>query len=167
MDFPFIIYVGLIFSQGPFWQEQRRFTLRHLRDLGFGKTSIEDQMMDEINELINEITDTADADPQRVIEIKEEFFSVSVINILWAIVGGKRFERDDEDFKRLIECNSIFFQSANTTKSNIPIPSFILKQFPQLKQIIDSSDSNLLKPLQQFIQVCVFKVLKVSTSNNR
>ena len=143
----------MIFSQGPFWQEQRRFTLRHLRDLGFGKTSIEDQMMDEINELIKEMTDTANADSNGVIDIKDEFFSVSVINILWAIVGGKRFERDDEDFKRLIECNNIFFQTANTTKSNIPIPSFIMKHFPQLKQIIDSSDANLLKPLQQFIQV--------------
>ena len=148
----------MIFSQGAFWQEQRRFTLRHLRDLGFGKTSIEDQMMDEISELIQEITNTASSDPNQVVDIKDEFFSVSVINILWAIIGGKRFNRNDADFKRLIECNSIFFQSANTTKSNIPIPAFILKHFPQLKQIIDSSDANLLKPLQEFIQVFIFSI---------
>jgi methyl farnesoate epoxidase/farnesoate epoxidase len=45
---------------GEFWQEQRRFTLRHLRDLGFvGKTSIEDQMMEEISDLISDITEAA------------------------------------------------------------------------------------------------------------
>lgn len=28
---------GIFFRDGPFWKEQRRFTLRHLRDYGFGR----------------------------------------------------------------------------------------------------------------------------------
>lgn len=31
------LFVGIFFVDGPFWHEQRRFTLRHLRDYGFGR----------------------------------------------------------------------------------------------------------------------------------
>ena len=30
----FLNHIGLMFVDGEFWTEQRRFTLRHLRDLG-------------------------------------------------------------------------------------------------------------------------------------
>lgn len=38
--------------------------MHHLRDFGFGKTSIEDEMMEEISDLISDITaETAKSDP--------------------------------------------------------------------------------------------------------
>ena len=141
----------MIFSDGRLWQEQRRFTLRHLRDLGFGKTSIEDQMMDEISELIDEMKHTAKSDPDGIVDFKD-LFTVSVINILWAIIGGKRFNRDDEDFKRLLYHIGVLFKTGNTTRANIPVPMFILKIFPGLKKRI-AFDSDLFKPLQNFIRV--------------
>ena len=42
---------GLLQSSGTEWQEQRRFTLKNLRDMGFGKSSMEDQILDEIDKL--------------------------------------------------------------------------------------------------------------------
>ena len=103
-----LIAIGLIFVDGDFWQEQRRFTLRHLRDLGFGKTSIEDQMIDEINDLISDMTETAKSDPGHVVDFKS-IFTVSAINILWAIIGGKRFQRDNVKFKKLLNLSGFFF----------------------------------------------------------
>jgi len=47
---------GVFFTDGPFWVEQRRFTLRHLRDFGFGKRSMEEFIMEEIEDTIKEIT---------------------------------------------------------------------------------------------------------------
>ncbi|XP_046654690.1 methyl farnesoate epoxidase-like [Daphnia pulicaria] len=52
-------------------EQHRRFTLRHLRDLGYGKTSIEDQMMDEISDLILDITEAAKSDPDHLLEAKD------------------------------------------------------------------------------------------------
>lgn len=46
---------GLIFTDGPYWQELRRFTLRHLRDFGYGRTSMESLIMQEADDLIKEI----------------------------------------------------------------------------------------------------------------
>ena len=35
--------------------EQRRFTLRHLRDFGFGKSKMEALICDEIEDVVNEL----------------------------------------------------------------------------------------------------------------
>jgi methyl farnesoate epoxidase/farnesoate epoxidase len=72
---------------GQFWQEHRRFTMRHLRDLGFGKTSIEDQMMGEVKDLITDMENSSQSDAQRVVDLKG-IFQVSVLNILWAMIAG-------------------------------------------------------------------------------
>jgi hypothetical protein len=47
---------GLIFTEGPYWLQLRRFTLRHLRDFGYGKTSMESLIMQEVDDLIKEIS---------------------------------------------------------------------------------------------------------------
>jgi hypothetical protein len=46
---------GFFFTDGSFWVEQRRFSLRHLRDFGFGKKSLEVIIMDEAEELIKRL----------------------------------------------------------------------------------------------------------------
>jgi hypothetical protein len=46
---------GLIFTDGPYWLELRRFTLRHLRDFGYGKTNMESLIMHEVDDLIQEM----------------------------------------------------------------------------------------------------------------
>ena len=78
-----------MFVMGQFWQEQRRFTMRHLRDLGFGKTSIEDQMMGEVGDLIKDMEKSSQSDKTRVVDLKG-IFQVSVLNILWAIIAGRK-----------------------------------------------------------------------------
>jgi hypothetical protein len=47
---------GLLQSSGTEWVEQRRFALRQLRDLGFGKASMEDTISEEIDKLSNLLT---------------------------------------------------------------------------------------------------------------
>ena len=136
---------------GEFWQEQRRFTLRHLRDLGFGKTSIEDQMMDEINDLISEITATAKSDPEHIVDFKA-IFSVSVINILWAIVGGKRFQRNDPQFKKLLDNVNKFLESGNAVQANLPVPAFLVRLFPSLPRILGMK-TELFSSIQKIIMV--------------
>jgi hypothetical protein len=137
--------------EGDVWQEQRRFTLRHLRDLGFGKTTIEDQMMGEITDLISEITATAKSNRDHVVDFKS-IFSVSVINILWAIVGGKRFQRDDPKFKKLLDNIDKFLQSGNVLQANLPVPAILVRLFPSLPGWL-GINTQLFVPIQKFIEV--------------
>ena len=46
---------GVLFSQGRYWREQRRYLLRNLRDFGFGKTAMEDTLLEEVENLCNEL----------------------------------------------------------------------------------------------------------------
>lgn len=48
-------HLGIFFTEGPLWFEQRRFALRNLRDFGFGRRQdeLEAELQDEILNLID------------------------------------------------------------------------------------------------------------------
>lgn len=144
---------GVAFTDGEFWREQRRFTTRQLREMGFGKTSIEYQTMEEIRDLIDEMKNQANSNTESVVDFKG-IFVVSVVNILWAIVGGERFQRDDARFKRLLDDIDLFFRVGNPVRANVPIPAFLLKLFPSLRSYF-GVQTDMFEPLQSFIKVSV------------
>jgi len=46
---------GILLTDGPFWVELRRFTIRHLKDFGFGKKSAEAVILEETEQLMKEM----------------------------------------------------------------------------------------------------------------
>ena len=46
---------GVLFSNGEGWKAQRRFTLHHFRDLGFGKRSHESVILEEAEYLVKKL----------------------------------------------------------------------------------------------------------------
>lgn len=50
-----LIVLGLFFTEGKVWQDNRRFTLRHLRDVGYARR-LQDYELDvqtELQDLVN------------------------------------------------------------------------------------------------------------------
>jgi len=141
--------LGVMFTDGVFWQEQRRFTLRHLRDLGFGRSSSENVIEEEINELLDELRASAASNVDGIVDMKG-VFSVSIVNILWAIIGGERFKRNDAKFIKLLDTIEEFFRSGNTAAASIPIPKFMFKIFPILYKLTGTR-SDLFVTIQDFI----------------
>lgn len=80
-------FLGLIFGEGESWKNQRRFTLRHLRGFGFGKSSMETVIHEEISELIMRLK--SGPNPVRL----DNAFGPPVINVLWVILSGKRLAK--------------------------------------------------------------------------
>ena len=70
--------------------EQRRFTLRHLRDFGFGKNSGEELITNEMKEFIQGL----EKNIGKPISLNKSF-GVAVLNTLWMIMSGVRYEQDD------------------------------------------------------------------------
>ncbi|CAL8092016.1 unnamed protein product [Orchesella dallaii] len=88
---------GVLLCDGPVWQEQRRFVLKGLRDFGFGKESMEGMLIHELQDLQNALR----MDIGHPVDLSG-VFNASVLNSLWHIVTGNRFELNDPTLKNLI-----------------------------------------------------------------
>ncbi|XP_078503736.1 cytochrome P450 2K1-like [Lissotriton helveticus] len=88
---------GIILSHGENWKVMRRFTIATLRDLGMGKSTVEDKIIEECGYLIQHF-ESYKGQPFDNMTI----MNVSIANIIVAIVLGHRFEHDDPTFLRLL-----------------------------------------------------------------
>ncbi|KAK7085879.1 hypothetical protein SK128_006582 [Halocaridina rubra] len=116
---------GVMFTEGELWKEQRRFTLHHLRNLGFGKRSHETVIHEEASELINEIEN---ANESIQLQIK---LGVSAVNILWALMGGTRFHRDDPELITLVDKLNQMFRAGEVSGSIVDIFPFLHRFMPK------------------------------------
>jgi hypothetical protein len=90
---------GIMNTEGAEWEELRRFTLRQLRDFGFGKQTMETYIMDELNELIQRLKDMKE---EPVTKIKEKF-TFPVLGALWHIISGQKCKHDDPNLLRIMQ----------------------------------------------------------------
>ncbi|CAG7731399.1 unnamed protein product, partial [Allacma fusca] len=89
---------GIILTTGQEWQDQRRFTLRHLRDFGFGKNYMEGLIEEEVDELLDWLKSQGSS------PVSLNFkFSLAVVNSLWRIITGKRFNQCDPKLLGIFE----------------------------------------------------------------
>ena len=108
-------------------------------------------MLEEIQDLIEDIASASKSDPNHVVDLQSTF-KLSVINILWAIVGGKRFQRDDINFVNFVSFIDKFMRSTNIIGAIIPIPAWLLKLFPFVGGWL-GFNARLVRPLQEYCEV--------------
>ena len=77
-----------MFANGKEWQEQRRFTLKNLRDLGFGKTSMESLIQEEIEKCIELLRKEVGKPTQLHLKL-----NIAIINALWKLLTGEKVIR--------------------------------------------------------------------------
>lgn len=141
--------LGIIFPSGQGWKEMRRFSMRTLRDFGYGKqTSMEFGLSEEVNLLVEKIG--AYVGNKEGLPVKH-LFTMPVLNILWSMVSNVRTREDDEKLKKLI------ILVDNLAKAN-PIGGNIQAIFPFLKYIApEMTGYNAMKKchreLQQYFKV--------------
>ena len=110
-------------TDGPDWVHQRRFALKELRDLGFGRKSLDSVMIEEVDDAIFRMLKSQDG----IVHMKGNF-NAAIINVLWHIVASKRFDPDAEDTKEMMEkLNKIFASGFNIRTL---FPDFLGQFFP-------------------------------------
>ncbi|KAI8426385.1 hypothetical protein MSG28_005232 [Choristoneura fumiferana] len=87
--------IGLVFADGQAWSSTRRVILKYLKSFGYGSRSMETYISEECTALVNHLRGSCQ--PVGV----NEMFDVSVINILWRLVAGKRYDLKDVRAKQL------------------------------------------------------------------
>ena len=115
--------LGLVSSNGRHWIHDRRFVLRHLRDLGMGKTQLEIAIHDEARALVEHIR----ALGEKPTDYPRGFRTVT-LNVIWQLVVSKRYDLDST------EMNDIFkiFEDFRDEQSMFV---FVQEFFPILKRI--------------------------------
>lgn len=124
---------GPIFSAGKYQQEMRRFILRHLKDFGFGKSSMEDTLNDQVDLLCK--TYSKLSANGRPIE-PNLTINVPVVNSIWGIITGETLDPEDPKSMELAELVDALLQSSNPQNAlaqMLPHPSMgkwpILRHF--------------------------------------
>lgn len=80
--------LGLVFSDGEFWDVQRRFSVKILRQLGMGRSIMIQHIEREAIEMVEYFR--KQCNNGRAVVLMENAFDISVFNILWALVAGYR-----------------------------------------------------------------------------
>ncbi|XP_046394716.1 methyl farnesoate epoxidase-like [Ischnura elegans] len=94
---------GLLFTMGERWKEQRRFTLRHLRDFGFGKSSMESITIEEIEAVFSGIDKSLEGENSWSKPIVvHDILGTANINVIWHILAGKRYSLTDPLLNQLL-----------------------------------------------------------------
>ena len=115
---------GIVLSHGKAWAEQRRFTLKVLRDFGFGKSSMEDTVVEEVDKFCKQIKkSTGNAVNPGLI------MNISILNTLWGMITGEKLPLDDPKLRNIVEKFNDFF-----TKTTFP-SSAIASFFPNPQMI--------------------------------
>ena len=112
---------GIVMSKGPDWKEQRRFTHARMKELGFGKTTFEYQILKEVKYFVDVLL----AQNETPFDLKKDIHA-SVFNVLCSILIGKRFSYDDEFYQTLLN-------NMDETMERIMVVSGALKCFPFLR----------------------------------
>lgn len=82
----------------------RKFTQRTLRDFGFGKRhTMQSAIEAETTELVKEFKEAIKSSDS-IIRIRTTF-TLSVLNVLWCMVAGQRYEHDDPKLLNLMQRN--------------------------------------------------------------
>ncbi|CAG2102077.1 unnamed protein product [Medioppia subpectinata] len=124
---------------GDVWKEQRRFALHQLRNLGFGKTSMADHIIDEINHLSKEI----DKSVGQAFDLRT-LLPISVSNNINSLTFGRRFDYTDPRKQMMDE----FFKP----DPNVNLAG-ILSFFPKLGGFVFRNMTFLLPSALQRVRV--------------
>ena len=111
-------------SQGSYWKEQRRFLLRNLRDFGFGKSEMEDAMLDEVDNLSAELQKSI-GKPKCLANT----LNLSILNALWAILVGESLPLDDPKLLKIVDSLNDFVRTSsgiNRWTGVLPYPRVVL-----------------------------------------
>jgi len=114
---------GIMFANGQEWQEQRRFTLRNLRDFGFGKVSMESLIQEEVEKCIEMLSQ----ETGKVTKLSLKL-NIAILNALWKLLTGEKLEYDSPKSKEIVERFNDMFRSSNV--------GGLIRIFPWLKHII-------------------------------
>ncbi|XP_076171324.1 methyl farnesoate epoxidase isoform X2 [Ptiloglossa arizonensis] len=136
---------GVLFSDGPTWSQCRRFTMRHLRTFGLGQSSMEKQLIVEAKSLVDYLHRASAKGPIPM----HTAFDVAVLNSLWFMFAGHRFDYEDQKLMEMLEIVHDAFRLMDTMGgiiSQLPFLRFIIPELSGYNELM-----RILRKLWSFL----------------
>ncbi|CAK1545866.1 unnamed protein product [Leptosia nina] len=112
--------LGIFFTDGFFWHTQRRFSLRYMRDFGFGRRceNLEDAIQHDVKEMIDMVKNGPKNDIEKKIVNGDliylpHFFDVPFINGMLHVFVNTTLPRDKYPMLWNLGKNSLIFQRSS------------------------------------------------------
>ncbi|XP_077147723.1 cytochrome P450 2K1-like isoform X1 [Ranitomeya variabilis] len=100
---------GILFASNDSWKAMRRFTLSTLRDFGMGKETIENNISEESNFLVEKFRSYKGEPFDNLMDM-----NAAVSNIIVTILLSRRFDYEDPTILKLVKMNNENVQLAGT-----------------------------------------------------
>ncbi|KAB0792123.1 hypothetical protein PPYR_14084 [Photinus pyralis] len=138
---------GVLFTDGEFWEEQRAFIMKHLKEFGMGKKSMSDMIEGECQAMLNDIGRKIDDGGGECVLRVDNMFGVYVLNTLWTMLSSRKHSPDDKQVKHLQHL-------ITDLVSNVHMDGALFSHFPILRYICPqySGYSNFVKIHQQILE---------------
>ncbi|XP_066974435.1 cytochrome P450 2L1-like isoform X1 [Macrobrachium rosenbergii] len=112
---------GIVNANGQLWLNNRRFTLRHLKDLGMGKSHLGEAIEKEAQFLVEDFKKYLNKPTSLPWSI-----NVAVLNVLWQMMAGIRYNISDE---KITKFSKIVYEGSLGFEGTV----FLLDIFPRLE----------------------------------
>ncbi|XP_033742979.1 cytochrome P450 2B5-like [Pecten maximus] len=124
---------GIGGTSGEHWKHTRTFSLSTLRNLGFGRRSLESRIQEEITAYLDVIA-KQDGKPYDM----KEMTVLAISNIICSITFGNRFEYTDAKFKRLTSLFAENFRlnSVGSAMRSFPWVKYLPGDFFNVKKLV-------------------------------
>ena len=86
--------LGLVMTDGDFQTRQKNFCMKQLKNFGFGKKDFESVILEQARELVKYLERK-----EGKMTINNSVFSTSAVNLIWSLVAGYSFDREDPEIK--------------------------------------------------------------------
>uniref|UniRef100_A0A182YQN3 Uncharacterized protein n=1 Tax=Anopheles stephensi TaxID=30069 RepID=A0A182YQN3_ANOST len=140
---------GVLLTDEQFWQEQRRFIVRHLKEFGFARKGMTEIIQNEAAQIRKDFEDlVAQGNGTATVQMQGAF-SVYVLNTLWLMMAGVRYSKDNSDLRYLQSLLHELF-------TNIDMMGALFSHFPYLRFVAPR-----LSGYQQFVEIheCMHKFI--------
>ncbi|CAG0893259.1 unnamed protein product [Darwinula stevensoni] len=101
--------MGIAAAEGSFWQDNRRFTVRILKDFGFGKREVMNSMIQDAALTLCRFLGENQHKPQDL----GPRLNLAIINIIWRMIADKQLSHDDAKMQDIMIKIEEVFNDAN------------------------------------------------------
>eukprot|EP00096_Caligus_rogercresseyi_P011673 TRINITY_DN467_c0_g1_i1.p1 TRINITY_DN467_c0_g1~~TRINITY_DN467_c0_g1_i1.p1 ORF type:complete len:482 (-),score=56.32 TRINITY_DN467_c0_g1_i1:199-1644(-) len=115
--------LGIIHSEGYSWQTQRRFSLMKLKNLGFGKKTLESTIYEEVKYLFDIIEN--EKEPSGEI-LMSELFNGPIVNVIWQIIASTRCDHNNEQDRKILDGISSLLKGSYDPRFFVPALSWFV-----------------------------------------